>query len=404
MAETPTRAPRLARNIVHFARALRKAGLPVGPDQVIDAMRAVELAGIGSREDFYWTLHAVFVTAHEQRPLFDQAFHLFWRRRALVDEMMAMMLPEIRAPGRDQTPRAGARRMSDALAGARPEPETRIEPESLVDATLTFSEREVLRKKDFEQMTAQETATAKRALARLALPLAELKTRRFRPGPPGTKVELRATLRAALRSGGEPIRLFGKRRRRRLPPLVIICDISGSMESYSRILLHFLHGATRARGRVASFVFGTRLTNITRRLRHRDVDEAVARICEDVEDWSGGTRIGHCLKAFNKDWARRVLGQGAHVILITDGLDRGDIALLEAETARLHRSCRRLIWLNPLLRFEGFEAKAQGVRAMLAHVDEFRAAHNLESLEALVDALCEPRFAVAGPRGWLKAA
>jgi hypothetical protein len=218
-------------------------------------------------------------------------------------------------------------------------------------------------------------------------------TRRFRPEPRGRRVDLRRTLRQSLRGGGAMIDLARKRRVRRHPPLVILCDISGSMERYSRMLLHFMHAVTNDRDRVHCFVFGTRLTNITRQLRQRDVDMALAKVGERVQDWSGGTRIGHCLHAFNRVWSRRVLAQGAVVLLITDGLDRDAGAGLEREIERLHKSCRRLIWLNPLLRYEGYAPIATGSRAIIKHVDDFRPVHNLESLAQLTEAL--GRF---GPR------
>jgi hypothetical protein len=228
-------------------------------------------------------------------------------------------------------------------------------------------------------------------------------TRRFRPAVHGRRADMRATMRASLRAGGEIATLKRKERARRAPPLVVLCDISGSMSGYSRMFLHFLHAVTSDGDRVSSFLFGTRLTNITRYLRTRDVDDAVARVSDAIEDWSGGTRIGSCLHAFNRDWSRRVLGQGAHVLLITDGLDREQDGRLEAEMERLHRSCKRLVWLNPLLRFDGFQAKASGIRAMLPHVDEFRPVHNLESLETLVEALGDKAPGSGDPARWLKA-
>ncbi len=387
---------RLAANIMHFARLLRAAGLPVGPGKVLDAIRAVDAVGIGSRADFYWTLHAVFVNRRDQRELFDQAFHIFWRKPDLLEKMMQMMLPQFEAG----EPAAGeelARRLAEALAPEkRPgqdEAEDDAEPPLELDASLSFSAREVLQHKDFEQMSASEVEQAKALIRKLELPIKPVPTRRFRPDPSGWRVDLRRTLRQSLRGGGAMIDLARKRRRRRHPPLVILSDISGSMERYSRMLLHFMHALTNDQDRVASFVFGTRLTNVTRQLRARDVDLALARVGDLVEDWSGGTRIGHCLHEFNRVWSRRVLGQGAILLLITDGLDRDAGEGLDVEMERLHKSCRRLIWLNPLLRFEGYAPLATGARAIIRHVDDFRPIHNLESLADLTAALGE-----IGPR------
>lgn len=379
---------RLAENIVHFARVLRRAGLKVGPRQVLDAIEAVETAGIRTREDFYWTLHATLVKRHEAHVVFDQAFHVFWRDPRLLDRMMALMLPEIRTPETEDREKA-SRRIADALFGDEQKNAEAPEPDLEIDAGETWSAAEVLRRKDFEQMTAAELAEAKSAIARLRLPLDEALSRRTEPSLRGRLVDMRATLRASLRAGGI-IPLKRRTRRRHRPPLVVLCDISGSMSAYARVFLHFLHTLTNDRDRVHVFLFGTRLTNVTRELRHRDIDEALARVAAAVDDWDGGTRIGATLHRFNVDWARRVLGQGAIVLLVTDGLDRDAGEGIEPEIARLHRQSKRLIWLNPLLRYDRFEPKSLGVRALLPHVDEFRPVHSLASLSALVEALSGP--------------
>ncbi len=386
---------RLLPNLMHFARALRAAGLPVGPGHVLRAAEAVEAVGLGSRADFYWALHAVFVTRRDQRELFDQAFHLFWRNPQILERMLDLLLPSIRAELKQPGPEL-SRRIADAFEGRRPNPEAEAgkpREEIEVDATLTFSTEERLNTLDFEKMSAAEVAAAKAAIARMRLPIMEVPTRRFETAAHGRRADLRATLRRSLRTGGTVIDIAAKRTRTRHPPLVVLCDISGSMGQYSRMLLHFLHAVTNDRDRVHSFLFGTRLTNITRSLRTRDVDVALEKVGKSVTDWSGGTRIGACLTEFNRVWSRRVLGQGAVVLLITDGLDRDAGDGLSAAMDRLHRSCRRLIWLNPLLRWEGFAPKSSGIRAMLPHVDEFRPVHNLASLAQLAEALEDP-----GPR------
>lgn len=383
---------RLAENIVHFARVLRRAGLKVGPRQVLDAIEAVETAGIRAREDFYWTLHATLVKRHEAHVVFDQAFHVFWRDPRLLDRMMALMLPEIRVPETEDREKVN-RRIADALFGGEEKNAEAPEPDLEIDASETWSAAEVLRRKDFEQMTAAELAEAKAAIARLRLPLDEARSRRTEPSPRGRLVDMRATLRASLRAGGI-IPLKRRTHRRHRPPLVVLCDISGSMSAYARVFLHFLHTLTNDRAkdprRVHVFLFGTRLTNVTRELRHRDIDEALARVAAAVDDWDGGTRIGETLHRFNVDWARRVLGQGAIVLLVTDGLDRDAGEGIEPEIARLHRQSKRLIWLNPLLRYDRFEPKSLGIRALLPHVDEFRPVHSIASLAALVEALSAP--------------
>jgi hypothetical protein len=375
---------RLAENILYFARALRAAGMPVGPGAVLDCLQALQVAHVGDREDFYWTLHAVFVKRHEQTILFDQAFRIFFRKRGYIEKLIASMLPEI-AAGQPKPPAPGAQRIQEALFAGLDRRE--VEHELELDARLTVSDREVLQAKDFAQMSAAEIAQAKLAIARLSLPLDMVRTRRNEASRCGRLIDIRRTLRASMKAGGALIDLkyFGPREKE--PPIVALLDISGSMSQYTRLFLQFLHSITDARKRVTIFLFGTRLTNVTRAIRQRDPDEALAACSAHVMDWSGGTRIASSLREFNKSWGRRVLGQGAVVLLITDGLERDADDTLGFEMDRLHRSCRRLIWLNPLLRFEGFEARAKGVRAMLPHVDELRPIHNLESMTDLVSAL-----------------
>ena len=374
---------------MHFARVLRAAGLPIGPDRVLDAVRALEVAGVERRDDFYWTLASVFLDRREQFEVYDQAFHIFWRDPQLLERVMALFLPQVYGrQGREE--RQASSRVAEALHPKPKKPqEAPIEPpqETQLDASLSFSAREVLQHADFETMTAEEIAQAKKMLANLRLPIPEIHTRRLAPDPRGPRVDLRASLRASLRNGAKIIPLKRRSPQRRHPPLVVMCDVSGSMNRYSRMFLHFLHAITNDRDRVTSFVFGTRLTNISRYLRHRDVDVAMSGVSDAIADWSGGTRIGNCLREFNLRWSRRVLGQNAVVLMISDGLD-GDVGEgLGKEMERLHKSCRKLIWLNPLLRYEGFEARPAGVRAMLPHVDEFMPVHNVASLIDLARAL-----------------
>ena len=397
---------RLLENIMFFARTLRAAGLPVGPGKVLLAARAVATAGIARREDFYWALHAVFVNRHDQEKLFDQAFHIFWRNPALLDRMMATLLPS--SPLADEMAGHGREELSPRLVEAfnmqkdREAPEESEEEERIeIDSVLTFSSKEVLQSIDFEKMTNRELEQAKAAIKAMRLPIMALPTRRFRPARSGAHSDLRGAMRAALRGGGEVIPLRWRAPQRRHPPLVVICDISGSMSRYARMLLHFMHAIINDRDRVHSFVFGTRLTNITRQLRQKDVDVALEQVADRVVDWSGGTRIGACIGDFNRHWGRRVLGQGAVVLFISDGLDRDNAEGLQGEVERLHKSCRRLIWLNPLLRYEGYEPKSLGAQAIMPHVDDFRSVHNLESLAQLSEVLSQvPGARLEDARAW----
>jgi uncharacterized protein len=393
-------AGRLAENILYFARALRAAGIPVGPGAVLDALAAVAAAQAGTREDFYWTLHAVFVKRHEHSILFDQAFRIFFRRRGYLERLLAMTMPQIAAP-REEEHKPALQRIQEALfanVGEHEQPRPEVE----IDARLTVSDREVLQKKDFAQMSAAEIAAAKEAIAKLVLPLDEQRTRRLAVDRQGHAIDIRRTLRASMKGGGAFIDLKYLGPKTKAPPVVALLDISGSMSQYTRLFLHFLHALSEARKHVHTFLFGTRLTNVTRALKERDIDEALAACSGAVADWSGGTRIASSLHSFNKLWGRRVLSDGAIALLITDGLERDGDETLAFEIDRLHRSCRRLIWLNPLLRFDRFEAKAKGIRTMLPHVDEFRAIHNLDSMAELVRALSQGPGRAADPKAWLK--
>ncbi|MCT7666619.1 vWA domain-containing protein [Shinella kummerowiae] len=406
MDSTLAQDGRLADNIVHFARVLRKAGLRIGPAAVTDAIEAVQAIGIGEREEFYTALHATLVKRHEDDAVFDEAFRLFWRSRDLVGKMIALMSPIVTRQEEREKRKAGETRVSDALFGERSDERSqRDEPDVEIDARFTASGSEILRRTDFAQMTTVELAEAKRTISNLVLPVDEVRTRRFRRSNRPVAIDARATMRHAMRTGGTLILPRYREPKTIHPPLVVLADISGSMSQYTRIFLHFLHALGEHRRRVHAFLFGTRLSNVTRQMRHRDPDLAVEACSQTVSDWSGGTRIGETLKEFNRLWSRRVLGQGAVVLLITDGLEREDTDLLETEMDRLHRSCRRLVWLNPLLRFEGFEARARGVRAMLPHVDELRPVHNLEAMADLVAALSGEAPRGAGdPRRFLPAA
>jgi len=381
----------LAENVMHFARVLRGAGLPIGTDKVLDAVRVLPEAGLASREDWHATLATLFLTRHEQQAVFDEVFARFWRDPALEERMRAALLPKVegRAPKS-----ASVGRVAEAMsAHAAPRRPPDALPETGVDATLTFSAEERLRHVDFDKMTRAEWDAARGLVAHLRLPVPEVRTRRHMQSARGHAIDLPATLRAMARSGGEIVRIPRRRARTQPPPLVILCDVSGSMHRYTRMFLHFAHalgspqgGAgsnAQARRRVSTFVFGTRLTNVTRQLRGRDVDDALARVSLTANDWAGGTRIATSLAAFNREWARRLLAQNACVVLVTDGLERDEAGTLGAEMARLGRAAHRLVWLNPLLRFEGFEPRATGIAAMLPHVDAFLPMHNLATLSDL---------------------
>jgi len=382
----------LAANLFAFGRLLRRAGVPVGPSEGFAALEALRVIDIGDRRQVHAALRATMVHKHEQFEVFDQAFQLFWRDPEAARHAGAMEAMEGLRNQPEKMPPA-SRRLAEAMQQNRQPPTPPKPPEERppVEMAMTVSERERLQSMDFEAMSAADIALAKQEIRKLVLPLDARPTRRFRPDPSGPSVDLRATIRASLHEGGEILTLARRRRVERPPPLVALCDISGSMARYAQVLLHFLHAVTNDRDRVHSFLFGTRLTNVTRQLKARDPEVAFEMVSHIVPDWSGGTRIGESLELFNRQWSRRVLGQGAVVLLITDGLDREGAKGLADATDRLRHSCRRLIWLNPLLRYEGFQPKSQGIRAMLPHVDDFRPVHNLASLRELVATLSGPQ-------------
>ena len=389
----------LAENVLHFARILRASGLAIGPDRVHVALNALTLSGVDHRDDAHAALAATLTKSRADRPIFDEAFRIFWRDPDLESKVRAMLLPQVESrTGQQKSPMAN-RRLAAAFfphaATQRAKPSGTQEIK--FDAALTFSAEERLRRADFETMSADEWTEAKRVIAQLRLPLAPVKTRRTESSIHGKELDLKASLRASIRAGGDVWPMVMKRAKEIPPPLVVLADVSGSMERYTRMLLYFLHAICAGNRRVETFLFGTRLTRITRELTHRDIDQAVAKVEDRVSDWGGGTRIGPCLKTFNHEWSRRVLAQRATVLLITDGLDRDDGGLLANEMARLKRSTRELIWLNPLLRYAEFEAKPAGVRSMLPHVDRFLPVHNIDSLTALGKILSTPRIATGHP-------
>lgn len=393
MESTEVLPGRLAENVMHFARVLRDAGMPIGTDRILLSYEALRVAGIESRADLHAVLAACLVDRAEHRTLFDQAFHVFWKDPDLLGKIMRLLLPQV-----NRKPVAGDenRRLGDALYGSQPQATEAPQGEQKIeiDAALSWTDREKLFKADFDTMSAAEWEAAKRMLTKIDTLFEQRPTRRHARAASGERIDLAAMLRDSARRGGEFARLAYRRRRLRPQPLVVLVDISGSMSRYSRMFLHFLHaitaGPNAADHRVQSFVFGTRLTRITRQLAARDPDVALAAVVDAVDDWSGGTRIAQALREFNLRWARRVLGGNATVLLMTDGLESGETELLAHEALRLAKSCRRLLWLNPLLRYEGFEPRAGGIKALWPAADALLPVHNLASLDQLARALSAP--------------
>jgi hypothetical protein len=380
----------LLHNLILFGRLLRGLGLDVNPGRMIDLVHALNYIEVGRKVDFYHAVRSLLVHRREDIPLFDQAFEAFWRKPAngwttldlsLMGERKRQRRPLFTTPPLRQPPASTSSEEGD---------QPRADQPPIIQVTLTYSARAVLRHKDFAALTGEELEEIKQLIATLVWQLGERRTRRKQPGH-GLLLDLRRTLRQNMtRYGGEVIEWAYREPQVKPRPLVIIADISGSMERYTRLLLHFIFSLTAGLDQpVESFVFSTHLTRITRQLHERDVDHALREVTRAVSDWSGGTRIGAALKTFNFNWGRRVLGRGAVALLISDGWDRGDVDLLRVEMARLQRSCYRLIWLNPLLGSPEYEPLTRGMQAALPYIDDFLPVHNLTSLEDLARRLSD---------------
>jgi uncharacterized protein with von Willebrand factor type A (vWA) domain len=380
-------------SLVAFGRLCRASGLRVSTGQILDLCRALAYIDITNRAEFYQTARCLLLSRHVDEPLFAALFNRFWLRyrpRPLTDmdrDATSDLLQQA-ASGAQPGEEAARRTRTINVALDMPDEEAAeagegMDAEGGADQLAAYSATELLRQKDFSGLTAKEIAEVRRLIAELRWHAATHKIRRTRRASKGSHPDPRRALRENLSHGGELLTLPRRTPRRKPRPLVLICDISGSMERYTSMLLRFLHALRQGRGGVETFVFGTRLTRITRQLRKRDTDAALADVSHEVLDWGGGTRIGDSLATFNRRWGRRVLGHAATVVVISDGWDRGDPDVLAGELAHLQRLSHRLIWLNPLLGLAGYEPLTRGMRAALPFIDDFMAAHNLASLEAL---------------------
>lgn len=398
----------LFHNLMLFSRVLREMGLDANPTRTIDLARSIEFIGLGNKEDFKNAARAVMVRRFEEEPVFDYVFQMFWRRWPSSEDSQVL---------RDLPPEAGEKRPSsvqeqkDQSAPPERDETTKQDKEGAEENTQqikklaegeapseqadqsegekqkTYSESEVLQNKDFQDFTQQEMQEAKRLMAELRWSLPYHKSRRLQAARHGRRLDARRVVRKSLKYGGTPLELSWRKRKMKPRPLVLICDISGSMDLYSRLLLQFMHSMESGLKYVETFVFGTRLTRITHELKQRNVDEALLAVSKAVKDWSGGTKIGESLESFNVKWARRVMGHGAIVIIISDGWDRGNVETLRREMSRLQRLSWRLIWLNPLLGLPDYQPLTIGIQAALDYVDEFMPAHNFRSLQQLSELL-----------------
>lgn len=396
------RGERLLYRLTEFGRLLWEVGINVGPHQLLDVVETLQYINVTDRDDFYATLKCSLLTRHEQEPIFNQMFNYFWLIRDSADKKdHAGSGPSIARDQRQlRLPPSERKRLAEHMNANEQRKELRSETKQ-VERTRKFDEDEEseddlgdpqgtaysaierLRKKDFENFTWDEVQEAKRLMAEMHWNLGQRSTRRKKPARNGSYPDMRRIVRRNLKHGGELIELTWREIKHKPRPLVIICDISGSMSLYSRLLLHFIHTISNGLLNVEAFVFGTRLTRITRQLKRRDVDDAVRDVSKSVQDWSGGTRIGDAIHQFNNKWAKRVLGRGAVVLIISDGWDRGEAGVLRAEMDRLQHSCHRLIWLNPLLGSPDYRPLTIGMKTALPFIDNFLPSHNLDSLISL---------------------
>lgn len=379
----------LLRNLLLFGRLLRGVGVKITPTQLLDFVESLQHISLRSREDFKNSARTLLISKQEHIALFNQAFDLFWQARdpGILQDL------DLKAY-RPQPPQQKQLEIVSANEPQGDVPEREAE-EPLVDTIYTYSSLEVLQQKDFAELSAEEMQEVKHLMQSMTWQLEQRRTRRKMPAWRGKYLDMRRTFRHNLKYGGQPLRLTWKKRKLKRRPLVVISDISGSMERYSRVLLKFIYAITNGLEQVEAFVFSTRLTRITRQIRGQDIDHALDEATAAIHDWAGGTRIGESLKIFNYQWGRRVLGQGAIVLIISDGWDRGEIELLRQEMNRLQLSCQRLIWLNPLLGAANYEPLTRGIQTALPYIDDFLPIHNLASLQQLES--------VRWRRGWLPA-
>jgi uncharacterized protein len=376
-------------NLLLFGRLLRKLGLDINPGRMMDLVSALDHIEIGKKSDFFYAARTLLVHDHEDLPLFDEAFELFWRKPA---ESWAIKWQGLTRRKRSSGPIVTHPPLKETAPQANETNSSSKEMMSVIEVTRTYSDLEVLRHKNFAELSMEEAEAVKQMMSRFLWNVSERRTRRKRPGK-GNLIDMRRTLRRSLRSEGEVFSWEYREKKLKPRPLVVIADISGSMERYTRLLLHFIYGMKSALSQpMEAFVFSTRLTRITRPLQIRDLDLALKNVGNLVNDWAGGTRIGESLKTFNFEWGRRVLGRGAVVLIISDGWDRGDAELLTREMARLRRNCHRLIWLNPLLGSPDYEPLTRGIQAALPYIDNFLPVHNLASLEDLANRLADLNY------------
>ena len=394
MTESSTTAKsRLHDAIASFGRFVRQAGCELGTGEIMDGVKAASCVDITNREDFKSALRTTFITSHRFIPVFDQLFDLYWRNPDRLENVSDILrklyesrLAQTELESMKQQAEQIQERRLDSLQPTEEDKEDQKHENKTFDLFM-YSPEEILREKRFDAYTEEELKEAKEFLNRWRWEFGKRRLRRLKPGRKRHRLNLRGTIRNNIFPTQDFVELAWRQQKWKPRPLIILCDISGSMETYTRILMHFIFTLHAINPRLEAFTFGTRLNRITHTLRHKEVEDTMDILAKSIKDWSGGTRIGETIEKFNLLWARRVLGGGAVVLVISDGWDTGDVDKLEKEIDRLHRSCHRLIWLNPNLGYDDFQPLTRGVQTLLPHTDDFLPIHNLNSLVDLGNVL-----------------
>ena len=375
---------KLLENILRFIRLLRNSGIKIGNQSSIDSLNSIKILKIGNRNEFYWALHSNLIYRNEDKEIFDQCFHLFWQNPKILQQMFNLLLPQIGTQKAPTTNKKQLKRISDNIQKQNKDIEKEKKEEIIFDSKMSWSNKSALNTKDFEMMSLKEIKQAEKEIKKFLIKSKTQISRRWKKNDQSSKISTKYTIKKSVKNNGI-IHLAFKDRIKKFKPLVILIDISGSMESYSRIMLFLSHILIQQHKNVEIFTFGTKLTRITKFLKNKDVDDSLDRVGKFVNDWAAGTKITSSIKDFNFNWSRRILTQNQTLLLITDGLERDDSQNLDFEINRLSLFTNNIIWLNPLLRYEKFEPKVNSIKTILRHVDKHVPIHNINSIKRLVE-------------------
>ena len=375
---------KLFENILRFIRLLRNSGIKIGNQSSIDALNSIKILKIGNRNEFYWALHSNLIYRNEDTEIFDQCFHLFWQNPKILQQMFNLLLPQIGTQKAPTTNKKQLKRISDNIQKQNKDVNIEKKEEIIFDSQMSWSNKSALNTKDFEMMSLEEIHQAEKEIKKFLIKSKTQISRRWKKNDQSTKISTKYTIKKSVKNNGI-IHLAFKERIKKFRPVVILIDISGSMESYSRMMLFLSHILIQQYKDIEVFTFGTKLTRITNFLKNKDIDLSLDKVGKFVNDWAAGTKITSSIKDFNFNWSRRLLTQNQTLLLITDGLERDDSQNLDFEINRLSLFANNIIWLNPLLRYKKFEPKVNSIKTILRHVDKHVPIHNLNSIKNLVE-------------------